>query len=105
MSSELDALQFYGLGDSVKPIETTLAAATTIAPTSQITFVTGTIAIATITPPWAGFAGSLDFVFTTTTTISATVTTGNIALASTPVLNKALRMTYSVITGKWYPSY
>lgn len=105
MTSQLDALQFYGIGDPVKPIEVTIAAASQIAPSSQISIVTGTIAVATITPPWPGFAGSLDFVWTTTGTISATVTTGNIAIASTPVLGKTLRMTYLQTTSKWYPSY
>jgi len=105
MTSVNDILQFYGHGDPVKPIETTIASTTQISPSSQITIITGTVAIATITIPWVGFAGSLDFIWNTTGTISATVTTGNIALASTPVLNKTLRMTYSQITGKWYPSY
>lgn len=105
MSSELDALQFYGLGDPVKPIETSFASATQISPVSQISIVTGTTAVATINIPWPGFAGSLDFIYTTTGTITAWVTTGNIALATTPVLGKALRMTYSQISGKWYPSY
>ena len=104
MSSELDALQFYGLGDLVKPIETSFAAAATIAPTSQISIVSGTIAVKTITPPWDGFAGSLDFIFTDATP-GTTLTTGNIAIASTPVTNKALRMTYSRINAKWYPSF
>lgn len=104
MSSELDASQFYGLGNSVKPIETGFAAAATIAPTSQISVVSGTIAIKTITIPWPGFAGGLDFVFTDATP-GTTLTTGNIGIASTPVTGKTLRMTYSQIQGKWYPSY
>lgn len=102
MSSELDALQYYGLGDSVKPIEKTLVTATTIAPTTQITYITGTTQIATITPPWSGFAGSLDFIFASAQT---TLTTGNIAIATTVVAKQTLRMTYSVVQGKWYPSY
>lgn len=104
MPSELDIQQFYGLGDSVKPIEATIASATTIAPTCQITFVTGTVAVATITPPWAGFAGSLDFIFTDASP-AATLTTSNIQLATTVVRYKPLRMTYSQINSKWYPSY
>lgn len=104
MSTELDVLQYYGFGDSVKSIEVTLASATTIAPTTQITFVTGTTAVATITPPWPNFAGSLDLIFTNGIP-AATLTTGNIALATTVVQNKVLKMTYSVINSKWYPSY
>ena len=104
MTSELDINQFYGLGDSVKPIETTQASATTIVPTSQITFVTGTTSVATITPPWTGFAGTLQLIFTNAAP-AATVTTGNIAIATTTVQSKVLHMTYSQINAKWYPSY
>jgi len=104
MSSELDAQQYYGKGDSVKSIETTLASATTIAPTSQITIVTGTAQVATITPPWTGFAGSLDFLFTNASP-GATLTTGNIAKATTVVQNKILTMTYVPSQAKWFPSY
>jgi hypothetical protein len=104
MPAEIDALQYYGIGDSVKPIEVVIPAATTIAPSSQITIVTGTTAVATITPPWAGFAGSLDFLFTDASP-GATTTAGNIAIATTVVSKKTLRMTYSQINSKWYPSY
>lgn len=104
MSSELDVLQFYGLGDIVKPIETSFAAVATIAPTSQISLVSGTIPLKTVTPPWDGFAGSIDLIFTDATP-GTTLTTGNLAIASTPITGKALRLTYSRITGKWYPSY
>lgn len=104
MSTELDHAQYFGLGDSVKPIEKTIAAATTIAPTTQITIVTGTTSVATITPPWPGFAGSLDLVFTDASP-GATTTSGNIALATTVVTNKPVRMTYSPTLTKWVASY
>lgn len=77
-----------------------VASATTITPTGQIFHVTGTTAIATINLPFTGFTGSItiipDGIFTTTTA-------GNIALASTAAVNKALIMTYDGT--KWYPSY
>ncbi len=77
-----------------------VASATTITPTAQIFHVTGTTAIATINLPWTGFTGELrlipDAAFTTTTA-------GNIALASTAVINKVLTMTFDGT--KWYPSY
>lgn len=77
-----------------------IASTATISPVAQITHITATAAIATITPPYPGYTGTLtlipDAAFTT-------VTTGNIALASTGVLNKALEMAYD--GSKWYPSY
>ncbi|CAB4240767.1 hypothetical protein UFOVP22_1, partial [uncultured Caudovirales phage] len=39
------------------------------------------------------------------TGIFLTTTAGNIALASTTIVSKALIMTYDVTTAKWYPSY
>ena len=35
----------------------------------------------------------------------ATNTAGNIALATTAVVNRALTLTYDSGTAKWYPSY
>ena len=80
-----------------------VASATTITPTGEIFHVTGTTAIATITPP-TGLTDCMQItiipggIFTTTTA-------GNIALATTAVVNRALTMTYDVTTSKWYPSY
>jgi hypothetical protein len=34
-----------------------------------------------------------------------TVTSGNIALASTAIPSRVLIMTWSTVTSKWYPSY
>jgi len=82
----------------------TIASAGTIAPTKDITFISGTAAIATITAPSPISAGGGQITliplgaFTTTTG-------GNIALASTAVVNRALIMTYDSGTAKWYPSY
>jgi len=82
----------------------TIASATTIAPTKGITFISGEVAIATITAPSPISAGGGQITliplgaFTTTTG-------GNIALATTAVVNRALIMTYDSGTAKWYPSY
>jgi hypothetical protein len=82
----------------------TIASATTIAPTTPIVFISGTTAIATITAPSPISAGGGQItlipkdIFTTTTA-------GNIALASTAVVSRALIMTYDTTTAKWYPSY
>lgn len=82
----------------------TIASATTIAPTTAIVFISGTTAIETITPPApiASGGGSITLI---PTGIFTTTTAGNIALASTAVVSKALVMTYDVTTTKWYPSY
>lgn len=89
-------------GTTVAP--PTIASATTIAPATNLLFVSGTTAIVNITPPgtMATNGGQITIIpkgiFTTTTA-------GNIALASTAVVSKTLTMTYDSVTTKWYPSY
>ena len=82
----------------------TIASATTIAPTTAIVFVSGTTAIATITAPSPISAGG-GHITLIPTGIFTTTTAGNIGLASTAVVGKALIMTYDTTTTKWYPSY
>ena len=82
----------------------TIASATTIAPVKQISFVSGVTSIATITPPApiATIGGSITII---PTGLFSTTTAGNIALASTAIVNRTLVLTYDPITAKWYPSY
>lgn len=96
-------LVFQGL-QSTGQTAPTIASATTIAPTTTIAFVSGTTAIATITPPTpiSLTGGQITLI---PTGLFTTTTTGNIALASVAVVNKALILTYNQGTAKWYPSY
>jgi hypothetical protein len=82
----------------------TIASAATIAPTKQITFISGTAAVVTITAPTPISAGGGSIILIPTGVFTWT-TAGNIALAGTAVVSKALTMTYDVTTTKWYPSY
>jgi len=83
-----------------------LASAATIAPTSPMHHVTGTTQITTITAP-ANFAvsGMGGCVVLIPDGAWSTATTGNIGLASTATVSKALTMCYDSGTSKWYPSY
>jgi hypothetical protein len=82
----------------------TIASASTIAPVKEITYISGTAAIATITPqmPITGTNGTIILIPTGAFTWT---TAGNIAIAGTAVVGRALHMTYTAITDKWYPSY
>jgi hypothetical protein len=82
----------------------TIASATTIAPTTPIVFISGTTAVVTITAaaPISTGGGTITLI---PTGIFTWTTAGNIALAGTAVVSKALTMTYDVTTTKWYPSY
>lgn len=85
-------------------VATTLASAATIAPVNPIHFVSGVVAIATITAPAliSATGGSITIIPTGIFTWTAA---GNIALAGTAVVGKALTFFYDATAVKWYPSY
>jgi hypothetical protein len=98
-------LQLQSPGTSAKSRifdPTTMASATTIAPTYYMTVVSGTTAIVNITIPYDDFAGSIELLPTGAFTWTAA---GNIAVLGTAVVARALRFTYNPNTVKWYPSY
>jgi hypothetical protein len=72
--------------------------------TKQITFISGTTAVVTITAaaPISAGGGTITLIPTGAFTWT---TAGNIAVAGTAVVSRALTMTYDVTTTKWYPSY
>ncbi len=85
----------------------TIVAAATVAPVNFLTFIAGTTALATITPPVTG-AHMLAIVATSTNWAGA-VTTGNIIVASVTNSelwqNKVNFFVYNPLNGKYYPSY
>jgi hypothetical protein len=89
-------------GTVSKLSEQRLTAAATIFPKTDVVYVTGTTAIATIVPTFQGFSGIL-FLVATSSGLTA-VTTGNIQLAITFVQNKVATLVYSKLNAKWFPS-
>lgn len=81
----------------------TIVSASTIAPTTTVAFVSGTTAIVNITPP-TGCTNSCT-IYLIPTGLFTTTAAGNIAIASTAVVNKQLILTYESVSAKWYPSY
>lgn len=102
-SPTLTNLKYSGL-IATSAAAPTIASATTIAPTKPITFISGTTAIVTITAPSPISLGGGSIVLIPTGIFTWT-TAGNIALAGTAVVSKALTLVYDVTTTKWYPSY
>jgi hypothetical protein len=90
--------------NAVSAAAPTIASATTIAPTTPISFVSGTTAIVTITAPSPISAGGGAVVLIPTGAFTWT-TAGNIAVAGTAVVSRTLTMIYDATTTKWYPSY
>jgi hypothetical protein len=82
----------------------TVASATSIIISAPVTFVSGTTAIETIAAPDLTATGGAQITLIPTG-IFTTTTAGNIALATTAVVSRALTLTYDSATAKWYPSY
>jgi hypothetical protein len=81
----------------------TVASAAAIAPLKPVVFVSGTTTIDDITVPSEIVGGGQ--ITLIPTGLWSTSTDGNIALATTAVVSKAVIMTYDAVTEKWYPSY
>ncbi len=94
---------FPGLTTKLSEANATVASTTNITLNSDITIVSGTAAVETIIGQFGGGFGGVAVLVPTAA--FTTVTTGNVAIASTAVIGKALIMTFVKSTGKWYPSY
>jgi hypothetical protein len=92
-------------GITTKLSEESIASTTTIAPLSDLVLVSGTTAVATITPPpnWGGRSSGIMILVATDAAGFATVTTGNIALAVSLTTGKATVFVWSASQAKWYP--
>lgn len=78
----------------------TIVSATTIAPTTFLTVITGTTQLVTITPPVTG-AHMLVFIFPDAMGVFAT--TGNILVGADPGVNIATILVFNPLTGKYIP--
>lgn len=93
--------QNYGDVQSDKqPQPVTVASAATVTPTTKLTFVTGTVQVATITPAMTGYH-VLYFCFTNGAP-GALLTSGNIKTAYTPITNLIFGLHYNPVDGKWW---
>lgn len=91
----------FGVGGAFNStIGAPIASAATVAPTAGIHSVTGTAAIVTITPPWAGFTGPVTFLPTAIWTWTAA---GNIQVAGTTTAATS-PVTFTFDGSKWWAS-
>ena len=99
--SDLNFQQISTVQSNAQPLPVTMAAAATIAPTTFLTFLTGTTQLKTITPPVTG-CHMLAIVYTTTATVTF-LTTGNInAAIITSGTNQPVLLVYDPIGGKYW---
>ena len=98
--SDLEFQNLSSVQNNLQPKPVTIASAATVAPSTFLSFISGTVAIATVTVPVTG-SHMLVFVFTTTTPVAFT-TTGNIKLVSTPTQNVPVLLIYDPLGEKYY---
>lgn len=98
--SDLNFQDISTVHSQLQPKPVTIASAATIAPSTFLSFVSGTVAVATVTPPVSG-AHLLVFVFTTTTPTAFT-TTGNIKAVATPTQNIPVFLVFNTVENKYY---
>jgi hypothetical protein len=95
---------FQDLSTVHSPIQkkpATIASAATVAPLQFLSFISGTVAIATVTPP-VNAMHVLCMIFTTTTPTAFTTTGGNIKAVATPTQNVPCFLIYNPLEAKYY---
>jgi|SRR5215469_2348406 len=101
MASDLNFQNFNTTQSIEQPFPPTIASAATIAPTTRLTFVTGTTQVATITPPVTGYH-ELVLIFTNASP-GAFATSGNVKTAAQPAQNLAVILYYDPSSAKYWP--
>lgn len=100
--ADVDFQQLSTVNSGQQPKPTTIASAAAVAPSTFLTFISGTVAIATITPFVSG-AHMIVFIFTTTTPTAFT-TTGNVKNVATPTTNLPVFLIWNPLENKYYAS-
>lgn|SRR5215471_11229071 len=100
-ADDLNFQNYSTVQNNAQPAPATIASAATVAPTGFLSFISGTTAIASVTPPVSG-AHMLTFVFTTTTPVAFTTTGGNIKAVATPTQNVPMLLIYNPLEAKYY---
>jgi hypothetical protein len=101
--SDLNFQNISTVQNELQPKPNTIASTTTIAPSNFLTFVSGTVDIATITAPVTG-AHMLAMIFTDASP-GDLLTTGNVLVGSTTIAqNTPLLLFYDPNQAKYYPA-
>lgn len=97
---DLNFQDFSTVQSGLQPKPATIASAAAIAPTTKLTFVTGTVTIATITPPVSGYC-EITLCFTNAAP-GVFLTSDNIKTAYQPVQNRPIDLCYDPVSAKWW---
>lgn len=100
VSGDLNQGNFTPNQSAAQPTPPTIASAATIAPTTAMTFITGTVQVATITPPLVGYH-ELTLVFTNAAP-GAFLASSNIQRTGQPVQNVPVKLYYDPVSAKYW---
>jgi hypothetical protein len=100
VSGDLTQGNFAVNQGATTPTPPTIASAATIAPTTALTFITGTVQVGTITPPLAGYH-QVVLCFTDGSP-GAFLTSGNIKTAYQPIQNRPITLHYDPVSAKYW---
>lgn len=100
MADDLNFQQISTVQNNLQPTATRLAAAATIAPTTLVTFISGTTNVATITPPVTG-NHMIALIFTNGSP-GDLLTTGNIIGTTNVAQNIPVVLFYDTVAAKYY---
>ena len=98
--SDLNFQNFSTVQSKAQPHPVTLASAATLVPTTFLTFVTGTVQVADITPPVTG-SHMLAFVFTDANP-GAFTGAGNVHSTKDPAQYECVLLVYDPSTAEYY---
>lgn len=98
--SDLNFQDLSTVQSGLQPKPVTMASAATIAVTTKLTFLTGTVTIATITPPTSGYC-EITLCFTNASP-GVFLTSGNVQIAYQPVQNRPIDLCYDPVSAKWW---
>lgn len=98
--ADIDFQQLSTVQNATMPKPATIASAATIAPTTALTFISGTAAIVNITPPVSGF----HILFLWPLAAFTFTTAGNISAVLTAVIGSVVVLFYNPITQKYMPA-
>lgn len=98
--SDLNHQDLNPVQSNLQPKPTTIASTTTIAPTTALTFITGTNAIAQVTPPASGF----HILYLWPLAAFTMTTAGNVTTALTAAVGSPVVLFYDPIIAKYRPA-
>lgn len=100
VSGDLYAANFSTFQSDKQPQPVTKASAATVAVTSKLTFLTGTVALVTLTPPTSGYC-EVTLCFTDAAPGAFSVA-GNLKTAYQPIQNRPIDLCFDPPSNKWW---